>query len=206
MYYPADNADDRTATFKLRAGVALVGGFAGGEKERDQRNWETNVTVLSGDLDRNDTTDAHGVVVDTENIVGDNAYHVVTGDGVTETAVLDGFAITAGSANGDAAHRCGGGMSNSDNSSPRLANLTFSGNQAQQGGGMCNFLDTSPVLTDVTFSGNRAEQGGGMWNNGSDPKLTDVTFGGNEADHGGGMYNWCASPALTRVTLIDNRA
>lgn len=203
VYYPDEGAGqtngDRESTFRLREGVALYGGFAGDEIDRSERDRTTNVTVLSGDIDGDDVIDANGVVKDAANIVGDNAYHVVTGAGVTETAVLNGFVITAGSAYGK-----GGGISNSG--SPTLANLTFSGNQAQDGGGMCNFLDTSPVLTDVTFSGNRAEQGGGMWNNGSDAKLTDVRFGGNKADHGGGMYNWCASPALTRVTLIDNRA
>ena len=43
----------------------------------DARDWVTNVTVLSGDVDNNDITDANGVITTTTNIQGDNAYHVV---------------------------------------------------------------------------------------------------------------------------------
>ncbi len=41
---------DQTATFQLINGVAIYGGFAGGEASLDERDWETYETVLSGDL------------------------------------------------------------------------------------------------------------------------------------------------------------
>ncbi|MBL7063280.1 MAG: hypothetical protein ISS49_03595 [Anaerolineae bacterium] len=147
----------RTATFTLVNGVALYGGFAGTETARDQRDWEAHVTVLSGDLDGSDTTGANGVVTNTTNITGSNAYHVVTGGGVTETAVLDGFTVTGGQANGRASYDNGGGMYNAD-SSPTLTNVTFSGNYARDGGGMCNEDNSNPTLTNVTFSNNTAGQ------------------------------------------------
>ena len=202
VYYPAPNALDRTATFELQDGVPLYGGFTGMETEREQRDWEANVTVLSGDLDRNDIT-TNGVVTDTANIAGDNAYHVVTGGGVTETAVLAGFTITAGKADGGTGQTGGGGMYNTS-SSPTLTNVTFTGNYARAGGGMYN-SNSSPTLTNVTFSGNYANYGGGMNNAGSSPTLTNVTFSGNSAYYdAGGMKNWESSPTLTNVTFIGN--
>jgi len=204
------NPAGRTATFTLKDGVAVYGGFAGTETARDQRDWAAHVTVLSGDIDGNDITDPHGVVTDTANIVGDNSYHVVRSSGVTETARLDGFTITAGQANGDYPNVYGGGMYNEDNSSPTLTDVTFSGNTAtNRGGGMYNYWYSNPTLTNVTFSGNTANYGGGMFNHySSSPTLTDVTFSGNTAtNRGGGMCNYySSSPTLTDVTFSGNTA
>ena len=204
VHYPGA-AGERTATFTLKNGVAIYGGFAGTETARDQRDPQAHITILSGDIDRNDLTDPNGVVTTTANIVGDNAYHVVTGGGTDSTAVLDGFTITAGQANGSYPNFHGGGIYN-DQSSPTLTNLTFSGNSASwYGGGMYNYQG-NPTLTDVTFSGNSASSGGGMYNWYSNPMLTDVAFSGNSASSGGGMYNWYSNPMLTDVTFSGNLA
>jgi len=213
VHYPGA-AGQREATFTLKNSVALYGGFAGTETSRDQRDWQANLTVLSGDIDQNDLTDPYGVVTDTANIRGENAYHVVTGGGTDSTAVLDGFFITAGQANdptltdvtfsGNSAY--GGGMYNSGGS-PTLTEVTFSGNSAYDGGGMYN-SGGSPTLTEVTFSGNSAYDGGGMYNDSSSPTLTEVTFSGNSANYGGGVYNLYlySSPTLTEVTFSGNSA
>ena len=103
VHYPDTTglSDPRTATFTLKNGVALYGGFAGTETKRDQRNWQTNKTILSGDVDWNDTnTDSNHIAETWKDIQGDNTYHVVTGGVTGNTAVLDGFVITAGQANG----------------------------------------------------------------------------------------------------------
>jgi len=220
VYYPDEGVgqtDDMiTSTFVLTDGVALYGGFAATETLRTQRDWEANVTVLSGDIDHEtnpDSTDPHGVVTTTANIAGENAYHVVSSSGVIETALIDGFNITAGQADGSYVHpcgpTCGGGMYN-QSSSPTLTNLIFSGNSAEYGGGMINCVSSSPVLTNVIFSGNSTVNGGGgMANNGSSsPALSNVTFSGNSTEgHGGGMYNHSSSnPTLSNVTFSGNSA
>jgi len=187
VHYPGAT---RTAAFALKNGVAVYGGFAGTETQRSQRNWQTHRTILSGDIDKNDITDG-GVVTTTANIKGSNAYHVISSTNVISTAVLDGFFITAGQANGSWPHSDGGGMYNYKNSSPTLMNLTFSGNAAAKGGGMLNNNGSSPTLMSVTFISNTATaNGGGMLNYlNSSPVLTNVTFSGNSAVNGGGMFN-----------------
>jgi predicted outer membrane repeat protein len=142
LYKPAAAQTD---TFLIPSGVAVYGGFVGMESLRTQRNWNTNITVLSGDIDNNDTTDVDGVVQDYTDIVGGNSYHVVSmgSSGVnpiTATTVLDGFTVTAGKANGPGENQYhGGGLfcqgSYSRTCSPTLANITFVGNYAEYGGG-----------------------------------------------------------------------
>jgi hypothetical protein len=165
---PTTIATDRSATFQLNSGVALYGGFAGTETTRDQRDPAANVTILSGDIDNNDSQTP--IITDLATVTGNttNSYHVVTGATGATGATLDGFTITAGNANGEDSYTSGsGGGMYSDFSSTTLANVIFSGNTAT------------------------ADGGGGMYNNNSDPTLTNVTFSGNSAtiNGGGGMDN-----------------
>ncbi len=158
MLKPGANATD---TFSLSDGVAIYGGVSGAETFRAEHDWETYVTVLSGDIDGNDGVDPNGVISDTARINGTNAIHVVTSDGVAATTpVLDGFAITGGfQPPGDWAS--GAGLYN--DGSPTLTNILFSGNHAYEfgfGGGMYN--KGSPTLTGITFTGNWAYNGGGL--------------------------------------------
>ncbi len=191
--YRPTASDDRMATFQLKSGVALYGGFAGSETLRSERDWAADVTTLSGDIG-------------TLSVVADNSYHVVTGSGTDATAVLDGFTITGGKADGSAPHNAGGGMTNSGGS-PTVTNVTFSGNSANNGGGMNAQNDSNPTLTNVTFSGNDAgDYGGGIYHNSSSPTLTNVTISSNDASQGGGIYNNFSSPLLTNVTLSGNYA
>ena len=79
--------------------MSIYGGFppGGGDGTFAARNPETYVTVLSGDVDNNDTVDANGVVADPSGIVGVNSYRVVTGSAISSSVVLDGLTITGGS-------------------------------------------------------------------------------------------------------------
>jgi hypothetical protein len=200
--------DPRSATFQLKNGVALYGGFdpTVGDVGWEDRDWVANPTIVSGDI---------GTAWET----GDNSYHVfyhpseLALDG---TAVLDGFSITGGNANTDG-HYAGGGMYNG-NSSPTVANCTFSHNSAYlnsgdflggAGGGMYN-SSSSPVVTDCIFSGNSAFlHGGGMANfYASSPAVTNCTFWGNDAQlmAGGAIVNYDSSPMVTNCTFSDNSA
>jgi len=205
-YKPTTGAN-RSATFQLKNGVALYGGFAGTETARDQRDPAANLTILSGDIDNNDSQKP--IITDLTTVTGNNtnSYNVVTG---ANNAILDGFSITAGYANGGTCPNidCYGGGMNNDSSSPELTNIIFSGNWATYGGGMFN-ENSHPSLTKVTFSNNSVQYGGGgmFGQGGSSPTLTNVTFIGNSANKGGGMFNHNSSnPTLTNVTFSENSA
>ena len=187
--YRPDGASpgDRYLSFALKSGVAVYGGFAGTETARDQRDWTSNLTSLSGEIG------AAGAA--------DNSGHVVRAASVTG-AVLDGFTVTAGNADWS-----GGGGIYAYESSFTLSNVVFSLNSGIEGGGMNNNT-SSPTLVDVTFSDNEATgSGGGMYNESSTLTLTDVTFTGNSAvSNGGGMCNESSSLSLQRIEFRSNEA
>ena len=198
--------DWRTTTFQLINDVMLKGGYAGiGGADPNERDLQVYETILSGDLNGDDGLNLAGN--------SENCYHVVTGSGTDNTAVLDGFVITASNANTGTFPdpRCiGGGMYNSTGS-PKISNCSFRNNSAFSGGaGMYNGDDSNPLLETCSFIENVTnEDGAGMMNfMGSNPVLTDCDFIGNRAeDHAGGMLNVAESnPILDRCTFIANSA
>ena len=212
IYLPSEQhggSGERYKSFLMKNGVAIYGGFSGSESSLDERDWVTNLTILSGDI---------GILGDTS----DNSYHVFyhpTGTILDHSAVLDGFIITGGNANGDPPHMTGGGMYN-DGNSPALSNCIFINNQASYyAGGIynnnssmtlnnCAITDntrsgiynknSSPVLTSCTISNN---DGSGMYNNNSSPNLDHCIFTGNKYS---GMHNYSSSPTLTNCTFAHN--
>ncbi len=214
-YYPTYDyglgIGDRGKHFRLINGVAIYGGYAGyGIADPNDRDIDLYESILDGDI---------GIGGDNS----DNCYHVVTGSGTDGTAVLDGFTITAGNADGSGNNAYGGGMYNSGGSptlnectfeknmannwgagmynsvsSPAVNNCTFYENVSgavSSGGGMTNASSSSPVVINSIFIGNSAQQAGGMCNfSGCSPSLINCTFSGNSAANtGGGMSNFPGS-------------
>jgi predicted outer membrane repeat protein len=208
--YKPTTSSNVDISFAIANGVATYGGFAGTETARDQRNPVANLTVLSGDIDNNDNTDADGVDADAFHIVGNNSQHVVRLTNVGSATVLDGFTVTGGVASADA----GGGVSCS--CSAQLSRLAFSGNFGLYGGAV--FIDNgSPTLNDIVFAHNAAINAGGALAISRPPgpaslvRLTNVTFRSNQANHGGAMHSEFyegsnADLELTGVTFSDNIA
>jgi len=199
-YKPGTRASDY---FSMKEGVKIYGGFpATGNPTMADRNWKTNVTILSGDLNGDDVITGSGKTLTITNN-RENSISVVRNyyKGLTnENSLLDGFTIRGGSAYDD--H--GGGMSN-NNSSPSLSNIVFLGNYGAPGAGISN-IESSPRLVNVIFYNNKATIGGGMENVRSSPSLINVVFCGNLATNGGGINNFLSSPNMTNVTFLDNYA
>ena len=219
--YKPTNQTDRMATFQLINGVAIYGGFNGTETQLQQRDSANHPTILSGDI---------GIVGNSD----DNSYHVVTGSGTDETALLDGFTVTAGQANGsqNCPLGCGGGLFN-DQGSPTLQYLLVENNSAYYGGGLSNHAGSHPTVKYSFFKNNTATSGGGMANinssplvahvffiantatqlgggllnqNNSQPRLTHLNIMNNSAVYGGGMYNDSSSPWLSHSIFTQNQA
>ena len=87
--YYTTSGTDRTVSFALMNGISIYGGFAGNETMLSQRDINLNESILSGDI---------GTAGD----ASDNSYHVFYhyGGGINHTAVLDGFIISGGNADG----------------------------------------------------------------------------------------------------------
>ena len=198
---PTGLADPREAAFRLRNGLAVYGGFPPGGAVFEARDPVTYETILSGDLNGDDGPDLENA--------GENSYHVLHHPrelDLDETAVLDGFSITGGNANGTY-HRHGGGMDN-NSSSPTVAKCTFRANSAAgSGGGMRNH-GSAPTVTDCAFQANSAgRSGGGMQNSYSNPVVTSCIFQANSAvTSGGGMQNSYSEPTVTNGLFVGNRA
>ena len=193
---------DRQATFQLINGVALKGGYAGlFTPDPNARDVVLFETALVGEI----RSTGFG---------GGNSYHIVTGSGTDETAVLDGLIIAGGNANGprlgeepnyDYRFRYGAGLYN-DAGSPTLIDCFFIDNSAYiGGGGMYNSNGSSPTLTNCIFDWNSAVDGCGIYNSNSNPTLTGCVFSTNIAqNNGGGIYNEQSNPILTDCVFIDN--
>jgi len=201
---------ERTSSFQMKNGVAIYGGFTGGETLLVDRNITENVTILSGDIG-------------TPDVNSDNCYHVFShiGLGLDSTAVLDGFTISGGNADGSTPDDYGGGMINSvslstfvDGSSPLIKNCTFYGNTASSaGGGVANYSTSSPILEFCTFDGNNAILGGGLINlDAASPAIIGCMFMNNSASYGAGVYNttWSLkqtpNPSISDSTFLKNNA
>ena len=194
--------DARDKTFYLLTkDVKLYGGFAGTETLLSQRNVNTNLTTLSGDLDGSSGTA--------------DAYHVLITSARTTACVVDGFTITGGRANGNSSagfvgisfeRGRAGGMYNLDGGLT-VSNCNFTGNLAGNCGGMFNVNCTGPI-SNCTFNGNTSGlYGGAMYNAYSVPAISNCTFTANTANaSGGGVYNLGGSASISNCTFSTNTA
>ncbi|HRI45527.1 MAG TPA: T9SS type A sorting domain-containing protein [Ignavibacteriaceae bacterium] len=203
-YKPSSSYDltnsPRYYHFRLINGVSIYGGFAGTESAVTERvnfrQGEVNETILSGDLNSNGKDD-------------NDCYHVFYHpSGFDNTAILDGFTIADGNANGASSpHDRGGGIYN-NSSSPVLKNLTIRTNSATYGGGIAN-AGSSPNLTNVIISNNIATNtGGAIYNHSSSPTLNNSVISNNSAiENGGAIFiTTMCFPTITNSTIVNNSA
>ncbi len=216
-------ANNRDKTFTLKNGVKIYGGFAGTETQLTQRNWQTNLTTLSGDL---------GVV----NTLTDNVYHVVIAVGVGG-ADLDGFTITKGYAvstqasitvSGNVIKRYNGGGIYNTNSGANFYNCIIKANSADCtdgnddafGAGVLN-NNCSSIFNNCVIDGNSFLSGGGSFGvfgagmymiatNGNST-ISNCSFANNtsgsgffDGSFGGALYLNAGSNTITNTNFYNN--
>jgi parallel beta-helix repeat protein len=223
-YYPDEGIGQtnnlRTISFQLKNNLAVYGGFNGTESALSERNWTSNVTTLSGDIDQVATAT-------------NNSYHVLLGSGTNNTAILDGFTVSGGNANGGGANNSGGGMLN-QSGSPMLRNMRFTANNAGTSGGAMHNSQSSPVILNSTFISNTSPivggaitvevnshmtvtncdfinnvgtiNGGAIAVSQSNPIFRDCRFIGNTSQEGGGIYAFRMVTTITNCLFSGNRS
>lgn len=163
----------------------------------------------------------------------ENSYHVVTAIECDATAVLDGFTVAHGYANGSSPDSYGGGIY-IERGAPTVTNcmLIFNG-AAGYGAGMF-IAEGSPVITGCLASGNVAWEagggaiacqhsaavfsncivthnaggdGGGFHCSGGSPTIRNCEITDNTADHhGGGFALYASGAVITNCTISRNIA
>ena len=191
----------RTISFDLESGVALYGGFAGGETSLSQRNPTLHAAVLSGDLAGDDSGGNFA----------DNSYHVVKADSVGSGALFDGFRVRGGNADGASVPSfddSGGGLWMVDSNVPVLR-CVFEDNRCAGWGGAVFVakLTGGPVtrLEDCRFAGNQAGSGGGavqLSASGDTASFDRCVFTGNSAPEGSAVHLYLAFDVFFRDSLF----
>lgn len=188
--------------FRLKNSIGIYGGFAGTETTLGQRTdfgaGGLNETILSGDLG-------------TGGDYSDNCYHVINlpdeNPDINSTAVLDGFTVSYGNANGENPPEVFGGGMYSDHSSPTMNNVIFSFNKSSSAGGGGYLYYSSPAMTNVSFLSNESGNGGGAYLYECSSAMTNILVAQNKGSKGGGGLYFSGtsnSPQITNATITAN--
>lgn len=196
VYRPDRGTGDRTMSFVVRGGMALVGGFPDGGGEAGERDPAQHETALTGDLAGDDTGEAATWAENAEHVV--LAANPFLRPGAT---VFDGLIIEGGDSPDD-----GAGIVAS-NSALQVRGCVFRRNRAAGRGGAIVILEQweapgPSVIESCAFESNEAGAGGGaIWldEGVALARVVNCAFRGNRSGADGG-----ALASLVRDTaMID---
>ena len=197
--------ESRKFSFQMKDGVGIYGGFTGSETLLNERDFITNETILSGDLLSNDVVSGEGSTLSFSGN-NENCYHIFFNcNPITSSAILDGFIISGGNAEGDFPGGVGAGMFNLE-CNPTIRNTTFKNNRAADCGGLFLYGSNNSELTNLVFKNN----GGGDWSGAicfyeSSATLTNALFEGNSGRNGA-LSNVNSTSTITNATFSRNYA
>ncbi|CAA0110370.1 Uncharacterised protein [BD1-7 clade bacterium] len=167
--------------------MRIYGGFFGSETSVDERDFDLYPVTISGDLGKDDTSDAFG---------GANSGRmmVIYADNV----VVEGVTFR----NANLIEGAGGAIAIEGATGVALNNLTFSRNQSVDGGAL-SIENSSASITNTAFISNRAtHQGGAIFIDNTtarDIQFSNVRVTDNSAAHNGGALY----AKSTAATVLD---
>ena len=198
------DATDRDISFDIaNNGVEIYGGFNGTETLLDQRDFQTNVVVLSGDLLDNDDS-----VIEFSNTTrDDNSYNVITVNG--NDSVFDGLTISGGHANGSVLQNQTGGAiyKTSTIANLSITNCILSNNVSIEGAGaVSSIFGTNGTLTVLNskFYNNLSRHGTAIYsytgnNRTVTANVTNSLFYNNVAKDNGATKGFAGSAGWFRA-------
>lgn len=213
-YYPSQqmiSGDNRSRAFLLNKNIKIYGGFNGTETTLAQRNFTTNVTLLSGDFNGNDTdTNGNGI---NDFGQGENAYTIMVAYGLSNVALIDGVKFFGGNADGTATYTYNtyslttanaGGIYNIA-SNLVVKNTVFNNNSGSFGGGFCNKGACFPKIENCTFTYNFASYGNSIHAN--DGTLVTILNSSFTSNRGSGVLSSLNSSVMkvTGCTFSNNQ-
>jgi predicted outer membrane repeat protein len=196
-YYPSE--DDPNVSFTMVDNVSIYGGFSGDEICKEDRDWQTNKTILSGDIGES-------------NVNKDNSIHVV----IAANGTLDGFIISNGNSSMERSLPSEGKAPIDSASSPESKTLKNPSSTDK----ISNYalLDTSPKnighsTPDQVMEGDSSSSsnGAGIIICETAPTIANCTITNNSAGKAGGIYIIGTSeleqlPKFFNCTISDNFA
>jgi hypothetical protein len=190
--YKPTTTTTRTISFVLPTSCKVFGGFNGTETLLSQRNFITNVTILSGNI--GNTT-----------LTSDNSYTVVSASNVSSSTLLDGFKIIAG--HNTVGSYQGPGFNNK-NGSPTISNCIFQDNYSgYNGGALCSTGSGSIAIKGCTFLFNNALSNGGAIYIDGNATISDCIIKENLASlAAGGIYLNGGNVNIDRCIITKNEA
>ncbi|MEZ4918703.1 MAG: T9SS type A sorting domain-containing protein [Saprospiraceae bacterium] len=189
--YKPTTTQERNNSFEIPSQVRVFGGFTGVETNPSQRDFTLGETILDGNI---------GDL----NSASDNSYHVVVIKDGNQGALLDGFIIKNGFANGNGTNNRGGGIwihtsNQPDSSYATISNCTFLENYAARGAccAITGFNGKLPVtqFRNSVFQNSTAQyNGGGVFIDGHTLPNNSIVFDScsiikckSNIENGGGM-------------------
>jgi hypothetical protein len=177
--------DTLAVVVSLKPAVKVYGGFVGTETSRDDRNWQTHVTIVR-------RTDSTGRVVRIDN---------------APNSLFDGFTVSGGRLIDDPSYTNGGGGMLIDSTGPvTVSHCVFTNNAAgAYKGGAVSIVNAGPISLDhCTFMNNNAGMGGALAvaNAAGAMAIDACMFVNNSSINGyGGAVN-SESPAFSAVNCV----